>query len=261
MFADPRKLYYKEKHLFNKPFYFDGKNGKAVLLLHGWSSVPYEVRRLGKYLNENGYTAYGPMLSGHGTVPNDLENIAWQKWMKDASEAYDKLKKNHQQVFICGTSIGSNIALLLAQEKKDIDGLVLLATPYKIRWEKIITFFAKTLVKFKKYNRKFYPPSFGSKTLITRLISYQSYPIRSALEAFEVVKKSRENLALVFNPCFLVQSSSDHIICRKSMERIYSEIGSKIKKKRYLRRAYHTFISDVRNEHIFEDILNFLNKI
>ncbi len=77
LFADPELLYKEERHLVNQPFYFQGTNGKAVLLIHGWSSVPYEVRRLGVYLYENGYTVSGPLLSGHGTVPKDLENIKW----------------------------------------------------------------------------------------------------------------------------------------------------------------------------------------
>ena len=54
VFTDPKQLYQEEKALLKEPFYFSGTNGKAVLLLHGWTSVPYELRRLGKYLNENG---------------------------------------------------------------------------------------------------------------------------------------------------------------------------------------------------------------
>jgi esterase/lipase len=44
------------------------------------------------------------------------------------------------------------------------------------------------------------------------------------------------------------------------LEKIYSSIGSKVKKKEYISKAYHTFISDIKNEYIFEDILNFLNE-
>jgi len=47
LFADPDLLYKEERHLANQPFYFEGTNGKAVLLVHGWTSTPYEVRRLG----------------------------------------------------------------------------------------------------------------------------------------------------------------------------------------------------------------------
>ena len=58
----------------------------------------------------------------------------------------------------------------------------------------------------------------------------------------------------------MMQSSVDHIVAKKSLERIYAKIGSKVKRKKYLEDAYHTFISDIKNESIFEEILDFLDK-
>lgn len=258
--ADPNLLFEEERHLVNQPFYFEGENGKAVLLIHGWTSTPYEVRRLGRYLNENGYTVYGPMLRGHGTEPKDLEDVKWTDWLSDAIAAYDRLKNSHEKVYIAGTSIGGSLAVLLAKKKAEIPGLVLMAMPYKLKLEPLALFFAKILGIFKKYNRKYYPPTFGVSTTITRLISYQTYPISSVFETFELVSVARKKLYEVKQPCFLIQSKSDHIISRSSLEKIYSGIRSKVKKKKYIKRAYHTFISDIKNESVFEEILNFIDE-
>lgn len=260
IFFDPRTLFGEEKHLLNEPFYFEGNNGKAILLIHGWSTTPYETRRLGVYLNENGYTVYGPMLSGHGTVPKDLEGIHWTVWFSDVEKAYLELQEKHSQVYVAGTSIGASLAILLAEKYQNISGLVLMATPYKLRLEKIVEFFVKIFGKFFKYKKKFYPPTFGKSTAVTRLISYQTYPLSSVLEAAEVVKTARKNLEKIVQPCLLLQSSSDHIVSRGSMNEIYNRINSKIKNKKYIKRAYHTFISDIKNESIFQDIFNFLDE-
>ncbi len=260
LFADPRLLYKEELALTNKAFYFPGTNGKAVLFIHGWTSTSYEVRRLGVYLNEHGFTVSAPMLRGHGTVPKDLENVRWTDWLSDLRESYGELKKNHEKVYVGGTSIGSNLAILLAEENPDISGLILMATPYKIKLERTSMFFARFMLLFGKYNKKFYPPTFGLSTTITRLISYQSYPIASALETFDLVKESRKKLGDISQPCLLIQSLSDHVVAKNSIDEIYSRINSSIKKKRYIERAYHTFISDIKNESVFEDILNFLNE-
>src|SRR3972149_1032004 len=91
LFADPKLLYKEEIGLIKQPFYFPGTNGRAVLLIHGWTSTPYEVRRLGKYLNEKGYTAHAPLLKGHGTAPEDLEQSSWQDWLKNIDEAHSRL--------------------------------------------------------------------------------------------------------------------------------------------------------------------------
>ncbi len=260
LFADPGLLYKEERHLVNQPFYFPGTNGKAVLLIHGWTSTPYEVRRLGRYLNESGYTVAAPMLRGHGTVPKDLEGIAWADWIKDIESGYQDLKKDHQKVFLGGTSIGANLAVLLAAENSSISGLILMAMPYRMKFEKIAILLAKFLKIFKSYNKKRYPPTFGVSTTITRLISYQTYPIQSALEVQALIEKSREVLPKISQPCFVIQSASDHIIQKDSLEIIYGKVNSPVKKKQYIARAYHTFISDIKNDRIFQDILNFLNE-
>lgn len=260
LFADPRLLFREERSLTNKPFYFPGKNGKAVLLIHGWTSTPYEIRRLGMYLNENGYTVSGPMLKGHGTIPKDLENIQWEDWIYDISKSYEELKKTHDKIYIGGTSIGANLAVILAKNKPDISGLILMAMPYKIRLERMTVFFAKFLSLFGRYNKKFYPPTFGVATTITRLIAYQSYPISSALETFKLIRVSRNELNKIKQPSLIMQSTSDHIVARHNLENIYKKIGSKIKKKKYIRRAYHTFISDIKNEGVFKEISNFIRE-
>ena len=89
---NPFAQYKKDLHLTNQPFYFEGENGKAVLLIHGWTSTPYEVRRLGLFLNEAGYTVSAPMLKGHGTFPKELENVHWKDWIDELKEEYFRLR-------------------------------------------------------------------------------------------------------------------------------------------------------------------------
>ncbi|NTV41086.1 MAG: alpha/beta fold hydrolase [Candidatus Moranbacteria bacterium] len=262
LFFDPKLLYKEQRNLINQPFFFDGTNGKGVLLVHGWSSTAYEVRRLGKYLNENGYTVYGLMLSGHGTVPKDLENVTAQDWIDDVERGYGKLKETCQQVYVAGTSIGASIALILAEKEKEMAGIILMATPYRLRLERIGVAFVKLSLFFspKQYRTKFYPPTFGASDSVTRLISYQQYPTASVLEVFKLVQRARKNLASISQPCLLLQSTHDHMVSRESMEKIFEKISSKIKKKIYIQKAYHTFIPDIKNEHVFQDILNFLEE-
>lgn len=261
IFADPELIFKDEKNLVNQPFYFQGNNGKGVLLVHGWTSTAYEVRRLGKYLSEEGFTVSGPMLRGHGTKPEDLENITYQDWLADLLKAYDELQKECGEVYIGGTSIGASLAILLALQRPQTKGLVLMATPYKIKLESLLETWGKLILPFKKYNNKFYPPTFGVATTITRVIAYQKYSTKSALEVIRLVKAVREKFAEIKQPCFLIQSKQDHVVSHGSMDKIYEKIGSDIKKKKYINRAYHTFISDIKNEHVFTDILEFLKEI
>ncbi len=55
----------------DKPFlYQNGKRG--VLLLHGFTGNTKDVKSLGTFLNEHGYTCYAPLYDGHGASPEEL---------------------------------------------------------------------------------------------------------------------------------------------------------------------------------------------
>ncbi len=257
---DPKELFQREKELLNKPFSLEGNNGKGVLLIHGWTTTPYEMRRLGKYLNENGYTVFAPLLKGHGTVPRDLENVKWEEWLQDVKKAYQELEQKCDKIYVGGTSIGSCLSVMMDKGYPKTAGFLLMATPYKVRFESIAFPLIKILKKIKNYNKKFYPPTFGGNNTVTRLISYQSYSMTSALEAVKLIKESRKSIPSITKPCFIIQSSSDHIVSKRSGREIYDRVQSRVKKLKYVKRAYHTFISDIKNEHVFEDILNFLDK-
>ncbi|MFH0969739.1 MAG: alpha/beta fold hydrolase [Patescibacteria group bacterium] len=260
LYEDPKELFQREKEFLNQPFFFEGTNGKGVLLIHGWTTTPYEIRRLGKYLNENGYTVSAPLLRGHGTVPRDLENVRWEDWLQDVEKAYYELKSSCNKIYVGGTSIGSCLAVMMDKDHPETAGLLLLAAPHKIRFEKIAFPLIKILKKIKNYNKKLYPPTFGGTNTVTRLISYQSYSMTSALEAVKLIKESRKYIPTITKPCFIIQSLSDHIITKKSAQEIYASIKSKVKKIKYIKRAYHTFISDIKNENVFEEILDFLEE-
>jgi carboxylesterase len=182
-------------------------------------------------------------------------------WIEDIQKGYDKLKETCPKVYIAGTSLGAILTMMFAEENQEIAGIMLMAAPYKLKLEKLVVFIAKILVMFgKKYSKKFYPPTFGARTTITRLISYQTYPIINAFETYDLIKKTRKNLKKITQPCLILQSTHDHIVEKDSMEMIYDKINSKIKKKKYIQKAYHTFISDIKQEQVFQDIFNFLDE-
>jgi len=135
-----------------------------------------------------------------------------------------------------------------------------MATPYTIKREKAIRLLTECVKYFRTYQKKYYPPGFGNSEFITRKISYQIYPIKSVLELLCLERAVRQELPNLTKPCFVLQSTSDHIVTADSLEKIFSNVSSRVKRKKYIQKAYHTFISDIRNENVFEEILKFLNE-
>lgn len=53
-----------------EPFFFQGGR-TGVLLLHGFTGTPKEVRWMGEDLQKHGYTVLGIRLHGHATHPDE----------------------------------------------------------------------------------------------------------------------------------------------------------------------------------------------
>jgi carboxylesterase len=113
------------RHAWLDPSAFHLEGGpNGALLLHGLPGSPAEMRPLGEYLAEHGFTVTAPLLPGHGTTVQDLARVRWPDWAAAVAEAHGSLASQCQQVFVAGLSLGSLLALNLAAGRP-VDGIVL----------------------------------------------------------------------------------------------------------------------------------------
>jgi carboxylesterase len=110
-----------------EPFYFSGGR-TGVLLLHGLSGSPSEMRCLGKEISDRGWTALGLCLSGHGSDGERLEMAGWEEWLKEAEAGAAQLKKTCSCLIGVGLSMGGLLALMLAG-RGILDGVVTINAP------------------------------------------------------------------------------------------------------------------------------------
>jgi len=92
-----------------------GQGGQpGVLLVHGWSGSPAEMRGLGEYLAGQGALTVGVQLPGHGADPRDLLHTRWQHWVAAVGQELAWLRATCDTVFIGGLSMGGYAALNVA---------------------------------------------------------------------------------------------------------------------------------------------------
>jgi esterase/lipase len=63
----------------SSPFFLEG-GPIGVLLIHGFTGSPPEMRMVGDYLHQRGLSVSGPRLPGHGTSLEDLNRRRWTEW-------------------------------------------------------------------------------------------------------------------------------------------------------------------------------------
>ena len=108
--------------------YFARGGPTGVLLLHGFTASPHEVKWLGQYLAARGHTICAPRIAGHGTDYRDLARTTWQDWAASALDGYHMLRAQCDRVFVGGLSMGGALALFTAAQV-EVDGVIALAAP------------------------------------------------------------------------------------------------------------------------------------
>ncbi len=106
-----------------------GRSG--VLLIHGLTGTPAEMRFVGKGLHRAGFTVHGMQLAGHCGDTADLLKTGWRDWYRSVGEAADELRGKVDHMFVAGLSMGALLALKLAADRpNDVDGLGLYGTTF-----------------------------------------------------------------------------------------------------------------------------------
>lgn len=102
----------------NVEFRFEGGRS-GVLLIHGLTGTPAEMRLVGKGLNRAGFSVYGMQLAGHCGDAADLLATGWQDWYASVEAAAREFRKEVDTLFVAGLSMGAVLALKLAADHPD----------------------------------------------------------------------------------------------------------------------------------------------
>ncbi|WP_395120922.1 alpha/beta hydrolase [Rhodanobacter sp. FW102-FHT14D06] len=97
-------------------FFLEGGR-RGVLLIHGLTGTPMEMKLLGKGLNRAGFTVHGMQLAGHCGSADDLLATGWHDWYASVQQAADDLRDKVDQLFVGGLSMGALLALKLAADR------------------------------------------------------------------------------------------------------------------------------------------------
>lgn len=246
--------------LEGKPF--DSAQGKqkiGILLIHGWSSTPQELRNTATYLNSLGYPVYAPLLRGHGTEARDLIGLKWEDWLEDIYSAYDWFSKHVDEIVVGGMSTGSLLALNLSLKRK-VKGIIAMGTPVfvKLRWKillRVVAWIFRDRKLFKKIYRK------DDWEVAKKKIHYFEFPPRSMWEVFRSISATRKIIPKITEPILVMQSGSDKIILPKSAEYVYANVASKTKRLVFFADSYHVFTVDKEAAKAHKIMGDFINKI
>lgn len=239
----------RHPHLDPSPFFLKG-GPVGVLLIHGFTGSPPEMRLIGDYLHERGLTVYAPLLPGHGTTVEEMNRCRWTDWAQHVERALADLRAQCQHVFVGGLSMGSLLTLYLAARHPDLPGAVLYS-PATIVADRLI--YLTPLLKYFIPKRPKSPEKdLADPQADLRLWSYEENPVRAAHELLKLIYHVRRRLPRVTCPLLIFYGTRDKAIHPRSAYYTYERAGSTDKELVVLHNSGHCLTVDAEWEGVAE---------
>lgn len=247
-----------------EPFFLPG-NRSGVLLTHGFTGTPKEMRWMGDYLNKQGYTCLAIRLAGHATTPEDMIASRWTDWTASFEDGFHLLRGMTDRVFLAGLSMGGILSLLMST-RLDTAGVIAMSTPYELPGDHHYpVWFIKLYSMFKKYaqkSREAPGESWFDKEAFKEHISYPRNPIRSIAELKSLILAMQAALPEVRKPVLLIHSKNDRYVSYQNMERIHERlVNVSDKTKAYVTESGHVVTRDAARHQVFELARDFIRRV
>ncbi|SFG52422.1 alpha/beta hydrolase [Sporolactobacillus nakayamae] len=238
-----------------KPFFLDS-GPRAVLLLHGFTGNSIDVRHLGRYLHQRGYTCYGPIYSGHGGAPEELLQTGPDDWWRDVQNAVAFLRRHgHPEIAVCGLSLGG-VFSLKSGYTFSVKGIVPMCAPaYSDNRDRLLNgtiSFART---YKQYQGK------TEAAIAAELADFKT-KIPTVLDPLgELIDEVRENSRRISTPALIVQARQDEMIPMNSAQYFYETIQSADKHLKWYENSTHVITLGTEKVQLHQDIYAFLESL
>ncbi len=256
-----------------------GRNG--VLLIHGLTGTPTEMRFIAKGLNRNGFTVYGMQLAGHCGDEADLLATGRSDWYRSVVVAAEKLRSEVDRLFVAGLSMGSLLALKLAADRPDmVDGLGLYGTTFvydgwTIPWIGKLSFLLPLVMslgfgRHQKFHECF-PYGIKDERIRQRIAGSMlsgdsaaaglpGNPWPSLAEFYRLSWRVRRLLPEVRTPALVIHAKDDDVASLKNVRTVVRGVSGPVETV-LLENSYHMITVDQERDLVIERTTRFFNEV
>jgi carboxylesterase len=231
-----------------------------VLLVHGFTGTPFEMRLLGEHLAQRGYAVSAPLLAGHRGTTAELAATRWPDWLASVEHAFDALLTRCERAAVVGLSLGGLLTLELARRRRDqIAALALLSTalwlpPAARRFSRV----AQSLPGV----RTLALPTIAGSDISDRAMraankaakSGAGMPLAALQSLIDFGDYLKPWLGDITQPALIMHARHDHTIPFECSAYLLRALGSADKKLVALERSFHVITLDLEREQVFEKV-------
>jgi len=262
-----------------------GDNNRLVILIHGLTGTPNEMKFLAHFLNKRGYSVICPKLANHGQPLGILKKTKWQEFYQSVRKTFLEIKERPDLIFVSGLSMGALLALLLAEEfPGKISGVSCLSPTlfydgWNTPWSKCLLPLAYlTPLKHCFYFKE--DPPYGIKNAQVRQLvhkyysqaklddirgiaqyGYPYFPVTLLYQLYLLVKYLSSRLGNIRAPVQVIQAQDDDMTSVKNAQFIYDRVASQNKEMVLLNNSYHVITADQERDKVAQEMVRFFEGI
>ena len=256
-----------------------GRSG--VLLIHGLTGTPTEMRFVARGLHEAGFTVRAVQLAGHCGSAADLVATGWRDWYRSVETAATELRQQVDHLFVAGLSMGALLALKLAIDRpREVDGVGLYGTTFRYDGWAIppiakLSFLLPLVCRLGLGRDRVFMETFpyGIKSERIRNWSVGSMlagdsraaglpgnPWPSLAEFVQLSRHVRKRLGSVRAPCLVVHSTDDDIASLSNVAVVEAHVSAPVEKV-LLDDSYHMVSVDQQRDVLIARSVRFFERI
>lgn len=236
------------------PFFLPGGE-TGVLLIHGFTGSPAEMRRLGVYLHGAGLTVAAPLLPGHGTTAADCNGTRWADWTATVEDALAQLQARCRTVFAAGLSMGALLALHLAEGHPELAGAALYAPAIMVTDKRS---YIAPLLKLITPSVAKAPGYWADPEARALFWGYDVWPTAASHSVLQAIGVVKQRLSQVRCPLLIVYSAGDPDTNPRGAHYVYEHAASPDKQMVELRESGHVITLDSEWEELAEMTARFV---
>jgi carboxylesterase len=243
-----------------EPFDLVGDDDIGVVLVHGFTGTPYEVRYLGEQLARAGYTVRAPLLPGHGTSLADLDATKWNDWAECVERAIDQLRVRCRRVAVVGQSLGGLLALHLASHRRDVACVASLAAPLWLEGlsARVAAWTTRGALRGVRAVPKLGGSDVRDKRVKRENPCYPSIPTKALAQLLDFMQVVDDALPRVTQPVLVLHAVQDHtapVACAKTIAE-----RTRAVRMRLLPQSYHLIAVDVERDIVAAEVTQFIRR-
>jgi carboxylesterase len=234
-----------------------------VVAFHGFTGTTSELRPMLERLGAAGYAVHASLLPGHGTHPSSLQEATFDHWVDAMRGEVIKARERHEEVVLCGFSLGSLVAIELAAEGLGA-GLVLLGTAVTLTAPVRTALGAIDRLAWRLpdwYLLKLWASDIADPVQRRKIRAYDRDPLRAALEVYRGGRRAEAKLGKITCPTLLIHGAKDRVCPVSNAHDVASRLGTTDTVVRVYPSSAHLVAADVDRHAVAEDVLAFVSRL